>query len=174
MSIPEFSEKGFQRCRSRSWQRYLAGLGLRSCCRADQSADLLGPSLVVVLFSSPMDPSKILIWNVRGLNGFARQDAVRTLVDSARVDVVCLQETKMVDVSRFLLLRMLGLAFDNFVFLPSVGASGGILVAWKNSIGVCAGSGVDEHSVSVNFHSSTSSPWWLTCVYGPQGNHEKI
>jgi hypothetical protein len=109
-----------------------------------------------------MDPSKILIWNVLGLNGSARQDVVRTLVDSARVDVVCLQETKMVDVSRFLLLRMLGPAFDNFVFLPSVGASGGILVAWKNSIGVCAGSRVDEHSV---FHSSTSSPWWLTCVY---------
>jgi exonuclease III len=121
-----------------------------------------------------MDPSKILIWNVRGLNGAARQDAVRTLVDSAQVDVVCLQETKMVDVSRFLLLRMLGPAFDNFVFLPSVGASGGILVAWKNSIGVCAGSRVDEYSVSVNFHSSTSSPWWLTCVYGPQGNRDKI
>jgi exonuclease III len=104
-----------------------------------------------------------------------RHDVVRTLVDSARFDVVCLQETKMVDVSRFLLLRMLGPAFDNFIFLPSVGASGGILlVAWKNSIGVYAGSRVDEHSVSVNFHSSTGSPRWLTCVYGPQGNHEKI
>jgi hypothetical protein len=119
MSMPEFSEKGFQRCRLRPWQRYSAGLGQRSCCRADQSADLLGPSLVVVLFSSPMDPSKILIWNVRGLNGSARQDVVRTLVDSARVDVVCLEETKMVDVSRFLLLRMLEPAFDNFVFLQS-------------------------------------------------------
>jgi exonuclease III len=95
-------------------------------------------------------------------------------VDSARVDVVCLQETKMVDVSRFLVLRMLGPAFDNFVFLPSVGASGGILVAWKNSIGICAGSRVDNHSVSMNFHSSTSPPWWLTCVYGLQGNQEKI
>jgi hypothetical protein len=61
-------------------------------------------------------------------------------VDSARVDVVCLQETKMVDISRFLVLRMLGPSFDNFVFLPSVGASGGILVAWKNSIGICASS----------------------------------
>jgi hypothetical protein len=83
MSMPEFSAKGFLRCRSRPWQRYSAGLGLWSCCRADQSADLLGPSLVVVLFSSLMDPSKIIIWNVRGLNGSAKQDVVRTLVDSA-------------------------------------------------------------------------------------------
>ncbi|KAL5647183.1 hypothetical protein ACJX0J_041538, partial [Zea mays] len=96
------------------------------------------------------------------------------LDEYARVFSKGLSETKMVDVSRFLVLRMLGPAFDNFVFLPSVGASGGILVAWKNSIGICASSRVDGHSVSVNFHSSTSPPWWLTCVYGPQGNQEKI
>jgi hypothetical protein len=29
-----------------------------------------------------MDPDKILIWNVRGLNGAARQDVVHVLVDS--------------------------------------------------------------------------------------------
>jgi exonuclease III len=46
-----------------------------------------------------MDPDKILIWNVRGLNSLARQDSVRTLVTSAHVDVVCLQETKFVTVS---------------------------------------------------------------------------
>jgi exonuclease III len=42
-----------------------------------------------------MDPSKILVWNVRGLNSSVRQDSVRELVDSSRVEVVCLHETKM-------------------------------------------------------------------------------
>jgi exonuclease III len=42
-----------------------------------------------------MDPSKILIWNVRGLNASTRQDVVRAEVVSSGVDVVCLQETKM-------------------------------------------------------------------------------
>jgi exonuclease III len=42
-----------------------------------------------------MDPKKILIWNVRGLNSSSRQDVVRTLVEASRVDIVCLQETKM-------------------------------------------------------------------------------
>jgi exonuclease III len=81
-----------------------------------------------------MDPAKIFIWNVRGLNSLARQDSVRTLVSTSRVDIVCLQETKFVVVSRRVLLPMLGSDFTNFVELPSTGASGGILVAWRNSV----------------------------------------
>jgi hypothetical protein len=33
---------------------------------------------------------------------------------------------------------------------------------------------VDNHSASVQFCSANCSPWWLTCVYGPQDNQEKI
>ena len=78
-----------------------------------------------------MDPAHILNWNVRGLNSIARQDAVRVMVDSSKIDVVCLQETKMSTVSRRMVLSMLGSDFDNnFIYLPSDGVSGGILVAW--------------------------------------------
>jgi exonuclease III len=38
--------------------------------------------------------SKIIIWNVRGLNKKARRDAVRQTIVSTRPDLVCLQETK--------------------------------------------------------------------------------
>jgi exonuclease III len=78
-----------------------------------------------------MDPSHILIWNVQGLNVTARQDAVRMLVNAAKVDIVCLQKTKMVEVSHRLILSMLGSDFDNnFIVLPFVGASGGVLIVW--------------------------------------------
>jgi exonuclease III len=77
-----------------------------------------------------MDPSHILIWNVRGLNSVTRRDAVRVIVNYYRIDVVCLQETKMAAISRQIVLSMLGSDFDNnYIFLPSVGASGGILIA---------------------------------------------
>jgi exonuclease III len=76
-----------------------------------------------------MDPSNILFWNVRGLNGTARQDVVRNLVISSKINVVCLQETKMEDISRINVIQMLGRDFSNFIFLPLVGASGGILLA---------------------------------------------
>jgi exonuclease III len=121
-----------------------------------------------------MDPSKIPIWNVRGLNASARQDAVRAEVVSSGVDVVCLQETKMQDISRFLVIRMLGPDFANFVFRPSIGASGGILVAWKDHINWAGVSRVDDHSMSIIFHHVDDVEWWLTCVYGPQLNQDKI
>ena len=116
-----------------------------------------------------MDPARILNWNVRGLNSSARQDAVRVLVEASKIDVVCLQETKLCNVSRGLILSMLGSDFDNnFSFLPSVGASGGILIAWRYGLGAVGATRVDAHSVSIQICPSNGCPWWLTCVYGPQ------
>jgi exonuclease III len=77
-----------------------------------------------------MDPSKILIWNVRGLNSSGRQDSLRTLVDSVRSDVVCIQETKIAALPRRVLLSALGSEFTGYVELPAVGASCGVLVVW--------------------------------------------
>lgn len=122
-----------------------------------------------------MDPSHILVWNVRGLNSTARRDSVRVIVESARVDVVCLQETKMESISRRTVLAMLGAEFDNnFSYLPSLGASGGILVAWRTRLGTALASRIDNFSVSIQLHPENGEPWWLTCVYGPQGNDDKI
>lgn len=93
--------------------------------------------MVEFVSHSLMDPSHIIIWNVWGLNSTARRDLVRLMVDSARVDAVCLQETKMKNSSRRHVLSMLGSEFDNnFLVLPSVGASGGILFAWRAKLGV--------------------------------------
>jgi exonuclease III len=54
-----------------------------------------------------MNPGNILCWNVLGLNSRARQDLVRTLVSSAKVDIVYLQETKMSVLPRGTMLFML-------------------------------------------------------------------
>lgn len=86
--------------------------------------------MVDLLHGLSMNLSNILCWNVRGLNSKARQDVVRTLVSSSRVDVVCIQETKIEELSRGIILAALGADLTHFVDLPSVGASGGILVAW--------------------------------------------
>lgn len=121
-----------------------------------------------------MNPSNILCWNVRGLNSKARQDAVRNLVTSSHVDVVCIQETKMTKISRGAILSTLGSDFTHFVELPSVGASGGILVAWHSALGPANATRVDRHCISVQFSPSTDQAWWLTCVYGPQGDDNKV
>ena len=96
-------------------------------------------------------------------------------MDASKIDVVCLQETKMSTVSRRLVLSMLGSEFDNnFIYLPSDGASGGILVAWRIQLGIVGATRVDAHSLSVQFCSSNGSAWWLTCVYGPKQDQDKI
>jgi exonuclease III len=120
-----------------------------------------------------MDPAKILIWNVRGLNSISRQDYIRSIVDSTRSDIVCIQETKTTDTSRRIILSTLGSDFSDFTVAPSVGASGGILVAWRRHIGWWLGTSysvaqqVDNHIVQVQFSPKNGQSWWLTCVYGP-------
>jgi exonuclease III len=75
-----------------------------------------------------MDPSSILFWNVRGLNGIAQQHVLGKMVVLSKFDVVCLQETKMDEFTRLDLIRMLDPEFDSFIFLPSVGSIGGVFL----------------------------------------------
>lgn len=72
-----------------------------------------------------------------GLNSKAIQDAVRTLVDSSRADIVWLQETKMDDIPQRVILSALGSEFDNFV------------VAWRHRIGYSRVHKVDSYSVTI-------------------------
>lgn len=121
-----------------------------------------------------MDPEKILIWNVRGLNSAARQDSLRTIVDASRADILCIQETKISAMSNRVLLSALGSDFSEFSAVPAVGASGGVLVAWRRHIRVSDNPRIDNHSITIQVSQSNGQNWWLTCVYGPQGNDAKI
>ena len=97
-----------------------------------------------------MNASRILFWNVRGLNSVARRDAVCALIDAAKIDIICLQETKMVTISHQLILSMHGSDFDNnYICHPSVGASRGILIALRSHLDAVQASRMDNHSVSV-------------------------
>jgi hypothetical protein len=70
---------------------------------------------------------------------------------------------------------MLGVEFgNNFISLPAVGASGGNIVAWRARVDAALNFRLDTYSTSVQFRSELEEPWWLTCVYGPQDNDEKI
>jgi hypothetical protein len=47
-------------------------------------------------------------------------------------------------------------------------------VAWKSHLGSTGASRIDNHSVSVQFRKENGTCWWLTCVYGPQDDQEKV
>jgi hypothetical protein len=67
------------------------------------------------------------------------------------MQTICLQETKMQSCSHRLVLYLLGPDFDNnFVTLNSVGASGGVLLAWRSKLGAIVDSRVDVFGVLSN------------------------
>lgn len=71
----------------------------------------------------------VLCWNVRGLNTVRKWDSVKNKVLQANCDVVCFQETKKELFDSTFIKNVLPPAFDDFLFVPSIGASWGILVA---------------------------------------------
>lgn len=109
-----------------------------------------------------------MCWNVRGINSSWKWGAVKNKITSANCDVVCLQETKREEFDLQFLKNICPNTIDAFEFLPSVGASGGILIAWKSSM--FSGNKIfsNEFGVSIQFCSLfDNATWILTCVYGP-------
>ena len=121
-----------------------------------------------------MNPSTILVWNVRGLNNRDRRNSVRDVVISSNADIICLQETKVANMSQHLLLSVCGSAYDNFITLPANGTRGGVLIAWKGCSCQTIASRIDTYSASVLFAEQEGRNWWFTGVYGPQGDDEKV
>jgi exonuclease III len=110
----------------------------------------------------------VLTWNVRGMNAQWKWNAIRDKVIEACCDVICFLETKRSFFDATFLRNVCPAVFDQYVYLPSIGASGGILVIWKGSI--LEGDLMDTNTfaVTVRFKSLLDgSTWILTSVYAP-------
>lgn len=121
-----------------------------------------------------MEFSNFLIWNVRGLNNKPHRDAVRELVASTTPEIVCLQETKIQQLTTHTILTTLGSEFSDYVHLPAQGTRGGVLIAWKGAACQAITTRVDSFSTSVLFRNSDGTQWWFTGVYGPQPDDQKL
>jgi len=118
----------------------------------------------------------ILNWNVRGLNNKARRKVVKDLVQDTKCTIVTLQETKLQSIKAADISETLGERFSkHFAYLPAQGTRGGVLVAVDDDYYSITHAEHREHTVSVYVVSTQSLvSWWLTVVYGPQGDTEKI
>ena len=71
---------------------------------------------------------RILSWNVRGANDSSKRRIIKAVVRSQRVDLFCLQETKIQSLSEGLV-RSLGVGrWSNWVALDAVGSAGGMVL----------------------------------------------
>ena len=73
---------------------------------------------------------KILSWNVRGVNNPDKRKIIKNFLRTHRVDLVCLQETKVQEMNN-VMAPSLGVGhFLNWKALNAEGSTGGILLLW--------------------------------------------
>ena len=111
---------------------------------------------------------KILSWNVRGLNEGKKRSRVRWLLSQWKVNIVCLQETKLEMITPGLVHSLWSCPYVEWSYVASIGASGGILLMWDrrvvskvencqgNFVAACCFRNVDD-----------GMEWAFAGVYGP-------
>ncbi|GMI75467.1 hypothetical protein HRI_001216000 [Hibiscus trionum] len=74
----------------------------------------------------------VFLWNVRGLGKAEKVRAVSQSIVKSKANIIFVQETKLVAIKPGLSKRLKGKYFNEFVFVPSVGASGGLFTMWHS------------------------------------------
>ena len=76
----------------------------------------------------------ILNWNIRGINSPDQWLALGQKIEESACAILCLQETKREDFDATYIRNFCPNRLDKFAFLPSIGASGGLLINWNGSL----------------------------------------
>ena len=76
----------------------------------------------------------MLCWNIRHLNSSDKQLALSNAINVSGCAVICLQESKMPCFHDSSLKALCPKLFDKFAYIPSRGASGGIITIWNSHL----------------------------------------
>ena len=110
----------------------------------------------------------VLCWNIRGLNAKDKQLALMNAIIISGCSVICLQETKKDHFDIAFIKKCCPPRFDDYVYVPSSRASGGLIIIWDSSIFSGMVMHCEKFALSVHFTSTQSSQsWTLINIYGP-------
>jgi exonuclease III len=116
----------------------------------------------------------ILYWNVRGLNSPDKRLMVRNLLRQWRVDIVCLQETKLEHISRRVVKSVWGCHYFDWCYVAAIGAAGGILLMWDKRVVSRVDTVVGDCVAACSFKNVVDGfVWAFAGVYGPNGDFER-
>uniref|UniRef100_A0A2N9HG92 Endonuclease/exonuclease/phosphatase domain-containing protein n=1 Tax=Fagus sylvatica TaxID=28930 RepID=A0A2N9HG92_FAGSY len=111
---------------------------------------------------------KLLTWNVRGLNDPKKRVVLKNWLRKWKVDVVCLQETKLDKVDGRMISSIWGNRFAGWEVLDAAHTAGGVLLLWDKRVVDRIDSKVGMFSVSCHWKSLGDGFEWVgTGVYGP-------
>lgn len=103
---------------------------------------------------------KILSWNVRGANDRSKRKIIKTFIRNQKVDLLCIQETKIQPMSEGVVRSLGSGRFLDWRALDADGAAGGLLICWdKRSMEV-----VDWRKDST--HCRVDSRMWRMGLFG--------
>ena len=111
---------------------------------------------------------KMLSWNVRGANNLNKRNVIRNFIRSQRVDLVCLQETKLKNLSAADA-RSFGVGrMADWRAVGAEGSAGGMLVFWDKRKLDLVEAEIGQFSVTCMFKNVEDGFLWaFTGVYGP-------
>ena len=117
----------------------------------------------------------MLCWNIRGINSDDKQLALNNAIRTSGCSVVCIQETKKTSFELSFIKSCCPRQFDQFAYVPSQGASGGLITIWKSSMFTGDVVFSSDFELVVNFTSTLSShTWTLVNIYGPCSGDTRI
>jgi exonuclease III len=110
----------------------------------------------------------ILCHNIRGINSSDKWNSIRNNIRETACDIICIQETKRASFDENYLRNFSPRQFDQFVFYPSIGASGGTLTCWIGSKFTGQVLFQNEYAQVILFKSKlTNHTWSLLNIYAP-------
>ncbi|XP_040986403.1 uncharacterized protein LOC121234516 [Juglans microcarpa x Juglans regia] len=117
---------------------------------------------------------KILSWNVRGLNDSNKCLRIKSLLRMWKVDIVCLQETKLRIIDQRLIRSLWGCSYVGWSYLASEGASDGVLLMWDKRVVEEVEECVGTFSVACLFKNVVDGwEWAYAGIYGPNLDRER-
>ena len=117
---------------------------------------------------------KILSWNVRGVNDSSKMKLYKSVVRKQKVDLFCIQETKMQVMSKRVVRSLDPGRFLEWRALNAMGSAGGVLICWdKRSLEILDWE-EGQFSISCRFRNVGDGVVWVfTGVYGPFSREER-
>lgn len=117
---------------------------------------------------------KILSWNVRGLGDKTKRLAIRHTVISEKLDILCLQETKLRSFDDNLRKETVGRRLNAFVTLNSQGSRGGILIVWQDRRFTLLQQSQSDFCLTVQLRDTLlNHTIQMTGVYGPTNSSQR-
>ena len=117
---------------------------------------------------------KIISWNIRGVNEPEKRKVIRNFIWAQRVDLVCLQETKIQEMNIALVRNIEVGRFLGWKALNIEGIVGGILLLWDRRRIELVESEICLYSISCLFRMLEEGfQWVFSGVYGPVGRSFK-